>query len=410
MEIGVKVSVIMPVYNAEKYIGEAIESWAKQTLEEKELICIDDGSTDNSAKVIEKYQRIYENIKMYKQENQGSGVARNFGLQKAKGEYVCFLDADDFYIDENALETIYHAIAKGKKDAGAGMWQMYIDDEIRKDNMLRDMLHSNENATIMYKEIQFDYQYTCFLFSKKLLENYKVTFPNYRRFQDPPFLVKALFYAQEFLIVNVEFYGYRCGHKQVIYTEEKVRDLGLGLLENLAFAKEKHLDKLFRLTIKRINNDYNDVLSQAVRKENLELIRIINKMAEVLEPSENALKIKLETATFEKGNYAGGKFLFPFEKVKKGASIVLYGAGEVGKIFCAQIEHSQYCQIVLWADKDYLNKGENVKNPDNIDKISYDMVVVAIKDSNLAEQIRTDLIKKGVDKDKIVWSNPLLVW
>lgn len=165
---------------------------------------------------------------------------------------------------------------------------------------------------------------------------------------------------------------------------------------------------MLQLTLQRINCDYNDILSQAVRKENLELIRIIDKMAGVLDTSENVLSIKLETATSQKEKCVGGNFLFPFEKVEKGANIVLYGAGEVGKTFYAQIKHSKYCQIVLWADKDYLNKGMGIKSPNKINTINYDMVVVAINDSNIAEQIRNDLITKGVDQDKIVWSYPKL--
>lgn len=226
-----KVSVIMPVYNAEEYIGEAIESWARQTLQEKELICIDDGSTDNSAKIVEKYQGIYENIKLYKQENQGSGVARNYGLQKAEGEYVCFLDADDFYIDEHALEKIYCAIIRRDVEVGAGFLTVYDGSKYRQDMVLRKLLSEEKEEVISYQSFQFDYQYQCYLFSRKLLERNCIKFPRYRRFQDPPFLTKVLFYAQNFLLVNTEFYGYRYGYRKLVYTPEMVRDLGGGYLK-----------------------------------------------------------------------------------------------------------------------------------------------------------------------------------
>ena len=95
------VSVIMPLYNAEKYVGEAIESVINQTYTNWELIIVNDGSTDNSLGVALKYQS--EKIKVFTQENKGASAARNYGLREAKGDYIQFLDADDV-ISANKLE------------------------------------------------------------------------------------------------------------------------------------------------------------------------------------------------------------------------------------------------------------------------------------------------------------------
>lgn len=95
------VSVIMPLYNAEKYVGEAIESVINQTYTNWELIIVNDGSTDNSLEVALKYQS--ESVKVFTQENKGASAARNYGLKEAKGEYIQFLDADDV-ISSNKLE------------------------------------------------------------------------------------------------------------------------------------------------------------------------------------------------------------------------------------------------------------------------------------------------------------------
>ena len=93
----VNVSVIMPVYNDASRLEKSINSFLKQTLIEKELICVNDGSTDNSLEVLNEFAEKYESIKVFSQENQGSGKARNLGITEAKGQYIGFLDADDFF-------------------------------------------------------------------------------------------------------------------------------------------------------------------------------------------------------------------------------------------------------------------------------------------------------------------------
>lgn len=92
-----KVSVIIPCYNAEKFIGECLDSIINQTLTDIEIICVDDGSTDESLSILERYASVDSRVKVMHQKNQGTGTARNTGLQVAKGEYLSILDSDDFF-------------------------------------------------------------------------------------------------------------------------------------------------------------------------------------------------------------------------------------------------------------------------------------------------------------------------
>ena len=91
-----KISVIMPIYNQEKYLEKAILSCENQTLKDIEIICVNDGSTDNSYRILTDYAKKDKRIKIINQSNQGTGRARNNGLKIAKGEYVAFLDPDDY--------------------------------------------------------------------------------------------------------------------------------------------------------------------------------------------------------------------------------------------------------------------------------------------------------------------------
>ena len=103
----------MPVFNDEKYLSTSLTSIFQQTLTDLEVICINDGSTDNSLEILEDFKSKFNKITIINQQNLGSGVARNNGMSIAKGEYIAFLDADDIFVDDNALEEIYN-IAKEK--------------------------------------------------------------------------------------------------------------------------------------------------------------------------------------------------------------------------------------------------------------------------------------------------------
>ena len=111
----IKVSVIVPVYNVENYLEKCLDSLVNQTLKEIEIIVVNDGSPDNSQKIIDKYSKKYKNIKSYIKENGGLSDARNYGIKKAIGEYLAFIDSDD-YIDKNMLEKMYQKAKQNSLD------------------------------------------------------------------------------------------------------------------------------------------------------------------------------------------------------------------------------------------------------------------------------------------------------
>lgn len=111
----IKVSIIVPVYNVEKYIHKCLDSLVNQTLKELEFIFVNDGSPDNSPKIIKEYQKKDKRIKLLNKENGGQASARNLGLEHAKGEYIAFLDSDD-YVKENMYEILYNRAKKDNLD------------------------------------------------------------------------------------------------------------------------------------------------------------------------------------------------------------------------------------------------------------------------------------------------------
>ena len=126
-----KISIIMPVYNGEKWLDESITSVIEQTFDDFELLCINDSSTDNSEKILQNYSVQDSRIKYYTKENEGPGMALNYGIERAEGEYLCFIDQDDKYA-VNYLEVMFNLIEKTKCnvcECNAYFWE---DDKLTK--------------------------------------------------------------------------------------------------------------------------------------------------------------------------------------------------------------------------------------------------------------------------------------
>lgn len=123
----IKVSFIVPVYNVENYLEECLESILKQKLVEKEIVIVNDGSTDGSLTIIQKFVNKHENIQVINQVNRGISAARNIGLKAARGEYVCFIDSDDYYLQDFA-EEYYNQCIEHKLDIIRGFYSIYNDE------------------------------------------------------------------------------------------------------------------------------------------------------------------------------------------------------------------------------------------------------------------------------------------
>lgn len=145
------VSVVIPVYNVEKYLARCLNSVARQTFpaSKYEIICVNDGSTDNSLKILEEYAKQYSNIKIINKENGGLSDARNEGMKRVKGKYVLFVDSDDF-IALNALEVLFSYAQKHQSDV---VVFEYYSGEPEKG---RQMIHHLDNVTSVYEHRQFN--------------------------------------------------------------------------------------------------------------------------------------------------------------------------------------------------------------------------------------------------------------
>ena len=121
--IDIKVSIIMPIYNASRYLEPAIDSILAQTLPEIEVICVDDGSTDKSLEILKEYQKNDDRIRIVTQTNAGPAHARNNGIRRARGKYIAFLDADDF-VEPTFIEDLYNTAKQDNLDIAICAYDM----------------------------------------------------------------------------------------------------------------------------------------------------------------------------------------------------------------------------------------------------------------------------------------------
>ena len=131
----VDISVIVPIYNASRYLNKCLDSLVNQTKKELEFILINDGSTDNSESIIKSYND--KRIKYFKRSNHGIGKTRNFGINNASGKYIMFLDSDD-YLEENACEVLFNKALK--EDSDLIVFDFYRVENDLKPVIIKDFL------------------------------------------------------------------------------------------------------------------------------------------------------------------------------------------------------------------------------------------------------------------------------
>ena len=211
----IKVSVIVPVYNVESYLDKCLNSLAKQTLKEIEIIVVNDSTKDNSQDIIDKYQKKYPTIKGYIKENGGVSDARNYGIKKANGEYIAFVDGDD-YVTYDMYEKMYNKAITNNFDMVVCDLNYVYDDKIVE-------VSSNiEKDTTCVKDI-YTTMYPCVwnkIFKRTLFDN-DVYFKKGVWFEDVDFLYKLLPYVKNIGVVKEPFNQYVQRPGSITYTFDK---------------------------------------------------------------------------------------------------------------------------------------------------------------------------------------------
>ena len=260
----IKVSIIIPVYNVGEYVRECMDSVLAQTVGDIEVICVDDGSTDNSQEILREYAARDGRVHVVVQENKGPAAARNKALSIATGKYVSFMDPDDLYADSSVLATLVDLAEKSGCEVAGGYLEIFGGD--KADFLNENWMNKNrypQLGIVDFADYQSPFGYQRYIFSREMLARSGILFPDLRRFQDPPFCAYALNAARRFVATDKIIYRYRKQHSVVDWLKDdgvraKHWIAGQGLL--LKLAVDNGYDKL----AKGIARDFRTVLPREV--------------------------------------------------------------------------------------------------------------------------------------------------
>jgi glycosyltransferase involved in cell wall biosynthesis len=259
-----KISIIIPIYKVEKYLRFCLDSLCVQTLKDIEIICVNDGSPDNCGEILNEYQKKDKRFYILNQENLGSGPARNNGLDHAKGEFLGFVDPDD-WVSPNYFEILYNRATicsadisataniikvhkyQTKKSVGFQSEKIIVSDQKRKNLIYRSGVIWNK------------------VFKKKLVDKYNIRFADTKSTgQDNPFNIISLATANKIATTTMGTYFYRVRSESAI-NSRSLKDIGIVEIYNDIFSQIKKLnleENYFKIIKKRALKDFGNTYSK----------------------------------------------------------------------------------------------------------------------------------------------------
>lgn len=293
-----KITVIIPIYNQDAYIRECLDSVISQTLKEIEIICIDDGSTDYTLSVLNEYAWKDHRIKIISHPNHGVAYSRNTGIEHAEGEFLFFLDPDDWLPDNNVFKDMYDTAKENHVLICGGSFKEYTPFgcvESWSGNLSKYTFE--KEGILSYRDYQFDYGWVRFIYNREFILYNNLRIPSYKFFEDPVFFVRAMHKAEYFYAMKRFTYCYRTGHKSNELSYNKIVDLLNAITENITFAIENDYNELLCLELSRLKEDYAPkIINYLTVEENNELRDAFHNLNQIIFQSNN----KIEYQMFEK--------------------------------------------------------------------------------------------------------------
>lgn len=274
-----EISILMPAFNVEKYIAMAIDSVLNQTFSDFELIIINDGSTDETGEIVEKYRDMDSRIRVYHRENHGIASARNLSLSYARGKFVTFIDSDDA-VKENYLECLHENAIKYNADVVFSSYYRYVEEENKNYYVVLEQGYevkefTGQEAYQNYYNPVNGYNTALVvawgkLFKRELLT--RLHFPNGKLHEDSFTIYKAYLLSDKIIYVNKNLYMYRQRANSIMsskWSKERLRDfmaqheerlsllsvMGIGITES---HKADYIASLRKCTRIALINGYID--------------------------------------------------------------------------------------------------------------------------------------------------------
>ncbi len=383
MEKGL-VSIIVPVYNSNLYLDECLESIINQTYKFIEIILVNDGSTDNSQEICNHYARKDNRVTVISQSNKGVVLARKQGIRNAHGEYITFIDSDD-YIAKDYIQTMLNNIGDSDMVTSAlilkdRIWEDEIDEGIYdisfKSEVINNMIYkkgTSKNGLVTHITIK--------LFRTDIVKKMMDTVDDYVYYgEDAEFVYKYILRCNKVTITKYKGYYYRENESSITHVVHddfliSVNRMYLSLKED--FEKSQYKDQLIPQLEKWINMH----------------IRIAPKKMGFIIDNIN--------------------YIIPCKAQISNRNIIVYGAGNVGKDYIRQIIREKLCIDYIWVDKNYALKeewmGVNVSSLDDVMDYPFDYVIIAVYNEKVMYEIKEELVELGIDIQKIIAMKPLSI-
>lgn len=384
MEIKELISIIIPIYNAEIYLEECINSILKQTYQNFELILVDDGSTDKSWEIIDLYVKNFGKIKGIRKENGGANSARKKGLESAVGKFVMFVDADDYLdkticdkliriIENENVDIVLSKLIKSLEGVNIGTVEEWHQGKYSGLYMAENII----NLDVFFKK-NIPLGLVANLYRKQVIQKaFDIVNEKIRFSEDYACFLLALLESDNVYVLDEYLYYYRQNKNSTVHTYGKSN-----------FESEKCL--------------YHNLIPELKKRKVSE---------KIYKQVEWIIILSILIGGYD--TFKGKDYLFPFEKVKRGSKIIIYGAGSFGKALFEFVTRYKTYDIVLWVDKNYLiyqeEEGCPVFQIDKIMDVKYDYIVIGIVKADLANQVKKELEAKGIDSNKIECINQKLI-
>ncbi len=429
----IKVSVIMAVYNGEKYIEQALNTIITQTLKEIEILCVDDGSTDNTIEILKKYEKKDRRIRILRhlEKTDGAAEARNMGMDAAKGEYLSFLDADDFF-KPDMLEKAY--VRAKKTNAEVVVFDAYIYNDDTEMVCSERFLLNRQKTPNLKEFTPTECSKTLFritvgtawngLFSHAMVTKNKLRFASIHHTDDQVFVYMAYALANKIAILPERLLYYRknvprsqsanahlhpeAGYmapymlmqelkKRGIYEKYKIAVAELAL--EIAFwhiTGMTNVENFHKLYFAMKDTYMRELGILELSKNDIQDKQLLLWRDFVMENAPEEYLLKWNSITLREKS-----LMIP--KLSPQAKVAIYGAGDNGFAVFDFLVRLRICKVVAWVDRDYENIGFPIQCPEALQHITFDYVFIAIKADNVYKAVKTFLMEMKIPENKIHW-------
>ena len=444
-----KVSIILPIYNEEVYLEQCLNSICNQTLRDIEIICVDDGSTDHSLDILKEYAQKDSRIRVFRQENQFAGVARNNGMRYANGQYLLFLDSDDFF-ELDMIEKLYNRAEKDNLDIVLCRYNFFdnaegkiVEKDFTYDNSFlceKDVFEGTDLKHSAIFQLTNGWAWDK-LFRAEFVREQRYHFSEFRSSEDGFFVymlfakAKKIGYLDERLIhqrinnkvslSNTLDKNWINGFRMLNLIKEEMERCGIYSLYQssfftfvLSFVKwymgamntTEAVKKSYSYIKQELEPEYKIMKyprEKILHPNLMEWYEKVNKYSleeYLFLELKNRDKIIQEYAKNHNQLVKERKWVFPYKVIEKDKIVVLYGAGEIGKCYYEQLNGSGYCRKLIWIDSRYekfINTELDVQNPDEVLEEELDYIIVAIKNEKVQIEIEKNLEEKGIATEKV---------